>query len=67
MGGGFVTLSAGVGWDWGTLGAGVGVCVAESVRRYAEAARCTGARRTLGDGAHGAGETSGTTKETKDR
>ena len=27
MGGGFVTLSAGVGWDWGTLGAGVGVSV----------------------------------------
>ena len=43
-----------------TLGADAGVCVAAVGRRRAEGARCTGARRTLVDGARGSGETSGT-------
>ena len=43
------------------LGTGAGACVAAAGRRRAEGARCTGARRTLGDGARGDGETSGTT------
>ena len=43
-----------------TLGADAGVCFGAAWRRRAEGARCTGARCTLGDGAHGAGETSGT-------
>ena len=45
-----------------TLRADVGVCFGAAWRRRAEGARCTGARRTLGDGAHGAGETSGTAR-----
>ena len=43
-----------------TLGAGAGVYVAVAGRRRADGARCTGEMRTLGDGARGAGETSGT-------
>ena len=58
------TGSAMVGMRCGgaTLGADAGVCVAAVGSRRAEGARCTGARRTLGDGARGAGETSGTTR-----
>ena len=51
---------AGIKCGGANRGADAGVCVAAAGRRHAEGARCTGARRTLGDGARGAGETSGT-------
>ena len=47
-------------YDGSTIRADATVCVAAAGQRRAEGGRCTGARRTLGDGAHGDGETSGT-------
>ena len=56
------TGSAVVGMRCGgsNLGSDAGVCFRAAWLRRTEGARCTGSRRTLGDGERGAGETSGT-------
>ena len=51
---------AGMRCGGATLGDDAGVCVAAAGRRRAEGAYCTGERHTLGYGACGACETSGT-------
>ena len=50
----------GMRYDGSTIRADATVFVAAAGQRRAEGGRCTGARRTLGDGARGAGEMSGT-------